>query len=82
LHRNDENPRKARKLAQADADNPEILSDNAIATANEAAARKWQLLVELERERMVRHASGDTSETYIASQHAPEPAPQPERRAA
>jgi hypothetical protein len=30
-----------------------------------AAARKRQLLAELERERIVRHAAGDTGATYI-----------------
>lgn len=37
-----------------------------------AAARKRQLLAELERERMVRHAAGDYRSTYILCPRAPE----------
>jgi hypothetical protein len=42
----------------------------------QAAARKRQLLAELERERMLRHAAGDTSATYILCPRAPESTPE------
>jgi hypothetical protein len=46
-----------------------------------AAAHKRQLLAELERERMLRHAAGNISPTYILCPRPPEPRP-PERLAA
>ena len=60
---------KARKLAPRDLEGeyPDIAAADATAAAKEeaAAARKGQLLAELEGERMARHAAGDTRETYI-----------------
>jgi hypothetical protein len=47
-----------------------------------AEARKRQLLVEMERARMVRHASGDTRETYILCPRPPAPPAEPQRLAA
>lgn len=47
-----------------------------------AAARKRQLLAELERERMVRHAAGDKRKTYILTPRPPEPHTGPQRLAA
>jgi len=47
-----------------------------------AAARKRQLLAEVERERMVRLAAGDTSATYILCPRAPEQRTEPQRLAA
>jgi hypothetical protein len=76
---------KARALAQRDAERlPEIIAAaKALAAEKEqaAAAHKRQLLAELERERMMRHATGDTRETYILCPRAPEPLG-PERLAA
>jgi hypothetical protein len=74
---------KARALARRDVNDPNIARDNAYAAEKEkaAAARKRQLVAEIERERMVRHAAGDTRETYILGPRAPEPAT-PERLAA
>jgi hypothetical protein len=62
---------------------PEIIAAaKALAAQKEeaAAAHKRQLLAELERERMMRHAAGETRETYILCP-APEPRT-PERLAA
>jgi hypothetical protein len=61
----------------------EIAAAKAAAARKEeaAAARKRQLLAELARERMVRHAAGDKRKTFILCPRAPEPAP-PERLAA
>jgi hypothetical protein len=73
----------ARTLAQRDVER--YAADNAAAAQKqqEAEARKRQLLAELERERMVRHAAGDTGATYILSPRAPERrAPELERLAA
>jgi hypothetical protein len=55
----------ARTLARRDVES--IAADKAadIPKQQEAAARKRQLLAELARERIVRHAAGDTRETYI-----------------
>jgi hypothetical protein len=76
---------KALALAQRDLEEkyPEIVAANALAAEKEeeAAARKRQLLAELERARMVRHAAGDTRATYILCPHVPE-RPAPERLAA
>lgn len=47
-----------------------------------AAARKRQLLAELERERMVRHAAGDKRKTYILTPRPPAPPAEPQRLAA
>jgi hypothetical protein len=41
-----------------------------------AAENKRQLLAEIERERIQRHAAGDTRETFILCPRAPEPEPQ------
>jgi hypothetical protein len=72
---------KARALAQRDVERwAEIIAADKD-KAEAAAARKRQLLAELERERMVRHAAGDTRETYILCPRAPEPVT-PERLAA
>jgi hypothetical protein len=76
---------KARALARRDVERqPEIAAARAAAEQKEAraGARKRQLLAELERERMVRHAAGDTRETYILCPRAPEPDTEPERLAA
>jgi hypothetical protein len=56
-------------------------ADNAadIRKQQAAARRKRQLLAELERGRIVRHAAGDTRETYILCPRAPEPDTEPER---
>ena len=75
---------KARALAHLDQTQPEIAAAEAAADLEKekaAAARKRRLLAELERERMVRHAAGDTSATYILCPRAPEPL-NPERLAA
>jgi hypothetical protein len=62
----------------------EIAAAKAAALAKEqaAAARKRQLLAELARERMVRHAAGDTRATYILCPRVPEQRIQPTRLAA
>jgi hypothetical protein len=70
---------KARALAQRDvARQPEIITANAVPAEKQqtAAARKRQLLAEVERERMVRHAAGDTRETYILCPITPERIPE------
>jgi hypothetical protein len=77
---------RARALAQRDAERlPEITAAaKAVGAEKEeaAAARKRQLLAELERERMVRHAAGDTRETYILCPRPPAPPAEPQRLAA
>jgi hypothetical protein len=72
----------ARTLAQRDVES--YAADNAadIRKQQAAARRKRQLLAELERGRIVRHAAGDTRETYILCPRAPEPDTEPERLAA
>jgi hypothetical protein len=76
---------EARALAQRDAERwPELIAAAKAAAAEKeeaAAAHKRQLLAELERERMIRHAAGDTRATYILCPRAPEPRT-PERLAA
>jgi hypothetical protein len=71
----------ARTLARRDVES--IAADKAadIPKQQEAAARKRQLLAELARERMLRHAAGNSSPTYILCPRAPEPR-SPERLAA
>jgi hypothetical protein len=76
---------RARALARRDVERqPEIAAAKGVAAQKEeaAAARKRQLLAELERERMVRHAAGDTRETYILCPRVPEPHTEPQRLAA
>jgi hypothetical protein len=71
--------------AQTDAERQaEIAAAKAAAARKEeaAAARKRQLLAELARERMVRHAAGDKRKTYILTPRVPEPRTEPERLAA
>jgi hypothetical protein len=72
----------ARTLARRDV--ASIAADKAadIPNQQEAARRKRQLLAELERERMVRHAAGDTRETYILCPRPPAPHAEPQRLAA
>ena len=62
----------------------EIAAAKAVAARKEeaAAARKRQLLAELARERMVRHAAGDKRKTYILCPRVPEPHTEPQRLAA
>jgi hypothetical protein len=77
--------RATRAAAQTDADRQaEIAAAKADATEKEeaAAARKRQLLAELARERMVRHAAGDRRKTYILPPRPPEPHSVLERLAA
>jgi hypothetical protein len=75
-----------RAAAQTDAERQaEIAAVKAAGAQKEeaAAARKRQLLAELERERILRHAAGDTRETYILCPRPPEQgAPEQLRRAA
>jgi hypothetical protein len=74
---------KARALAQRGVDPFAAAKAADFENQQAAAARKRQLLAELERERMVRNAAGDTRETYILCPRAPErPAPELERLAA
>jgi hypothetical protein len=69
--------------AQPDERQAEIAAAKAADRQREEAAeaRKRQLLAELERERMVRHAAGDKRATYILCPRAPE-RPAPDRLAA
>jgi plasmid stabilization system protein ParE len=77
---------KARARAQRDLEEkfPQIAAANAVAAQKEeeAVARKRQLLAELERERMVRHATGDSRATYIICPRVPERPAAAERLAA
>ncbi len=76
---------KAPALARRDVEKlPEIAAAKAVAPQKEkaAAARKRQLLAELERERIIRHAAGDTRATYILCPRAAERRTEPERLAA
>lgn len=72
----------ARTLAQRDVESYAAAPAADIRKQQEAARRKRQLLAELERERMVRHAAGDTRETYILCPRPPEPPAEPQRLAA
>jgi hypothetical protein len=73
---------KARMLARHDAERhqPEAIAPKP--KRQTAAENKRQLLAELERERMQRHAAGDTSETFILCPRAPAPPSKPQRLAA
>jgi len=73
----------ARALAQRAAERqPDANKAAAAQKQQEAEARKRQLLAELERERMVRHAVGDIRETYTLSPRPPAPHAEPQRLAA
>jgi hypothetical protein len=81
--------RAAREFFHAAAQpNPERQAEIAAANAaaaqkqQEAETRKRQLLAELKRERMVRHAAGDTREAYILCPRPPAPPAEPQRLAA
>jgi hypothetical protein len=61
--------------AQPSVEQAEIAAAKAAAARKEeaTAAHKRQLLAELARERMVRHAAGDKRKTYILTPRTPEP---------